>query len=53
MKTVVEIITAIILLASGAYIAPEIIAEFKEETIKKVNKGLPPLQGFTEKLTRK
>lgn len=52
MKTAVEIITAIILLASGTYIAPELIAEFRIETIKKVDKGLPPLQGFARKLTK-
>jgi hypothetical protein len=52
MKTAVEIITAIILLASGTYIAPELISEFKMETIKKVDKGFPPLQVFTKKLTK-
>ena len=50
MKTVVEIITAVILLASGSYIAPKVVAEFKKETIKKVNHGLTPLASFTSKL---
>lgn len=50
MKAVAEIVAAIILLVSGSYIAPSLIKEFKVETIKKLDKGLPPLQGFTSKL---
>ncbi len=50
MKAVVEIVAAVILLVSGSYIAPKAIAEFKKETLKKVDKGLPPLSIFTKKL---
>lgn len=50
MKAVAEIVAAIILLASGSYIAPSLIKEFRVETIKKLDQGLPPLQGFTRKL---
>lgn len=53
MKAVAEIVAAIILLVSGSYIAPSLIKEFKIETIKKLNHGLPPLQNFTEKITTK
>ncbi len=50
MKAVVEIVAAVILLVSGSYIAPKAIAEFKKETMAKVNKGLPPLSTFSNKL---
>ena len=50
MKAVVEIVAAVILLASGSYIAPKAIAEFKRETIRKVDKGISPLQNFSHKL---
>lgn len=50
MKAVVEIVAAVILLASGSYIAPKAIAEFKRETIKKIDKGLPPLSTFAKNL---
>lgn len=50
MKAVVEIVAAVILLASGSYIAPKAIAEFKRETIKKVNHGLSPLTSFAGQL---
>ena len=43
-------VAAVILLVSGSYIAPNAIAEFKKETIKKVNQGLSPLTSFTSKL---
>lgn len=46
MKTVAEIVAAIILLVSGSYIAPRLIKEFKVETIKKLDQGLSPLQKF-------
>lgn len=52
MKIVAEIVAAIILLASGSYIAPNLIREFKVETIQKVNQGLPSLSGFSEKLVK-
>jgi len=50
MKAVAEIVAAIILLVSGSYIAPSLIKEFKVETIKKLDQGLPPLQGFANRL---
>lgn len=53
MKTVVEIVTAVILLASGAYLTPKIVSEFKIETIKKVNHGLSPLASFASQLSNK
>ncbi len=52
MKAVAEIVAAIILLASGGYLAPKAIEGFKKETLMKVDKGLPPLQSFTEKLQK-
>lgn len=52
MKIVAEIVAAIILLVSGSYIAPSLIREFKVETIKKLDQGLPPLQTFTQKLSK-
>lgn len=50
MKAVAEIVAAIILLASGGYLAPKAVENFKKEAIMKVDKGLPPLQDFTQKL---
>lgn len=52
MKAVAEIVAAIILLVSGSYIAPKAIEEFKRETIKKVDNGLPPLSTFTNQLQK-
>lgn len=52
MKTVVEIVAAIILLASGGYLAPKAVESFKKVTLVKVDKGLPPIQSFTQKLQR-
>ncbi|MCK6595300.1 MAG: hypothetical protein L6Q33_08885 [Bacteriovoracaceae bacterium] len=52
MKAVAEIVTAIILLASGGYLAPKAIESFKKETLVKIDKGLPPLQTFSQKLQR-
>ncbi len=51
MKAVAEIVAAIILLASGGYLAPKAIESFKKETLMKVHKGLPPLSTFTNNLT--
>jgi hypothetical protein len=53
MKAVVEIVAAVILLVSANYVAPKVIAEFKRETIRKVDKGLPPLQRFANQLIAK
>lgn len=53
MKTVVEIVAAVILLASGGYLAPKAVESFKNETLMKVDKGLPSLQDFTCKMTSK
>ena len=53
MKAVAEIVAAIILLVSGSYIAPSLIKEFKVETIKKLDQGLPPLQAFSSALIKK
>lgn len=50
MKAVAEIVAAIILLASGGYLAPKAVESFKKETLLKVDKGLPPLQNFTQKI---
>ncbi len=52
MKAVAEIVAAIILLASGGYLAPKAVESFKKEALVKVNKGIPPLQDFTQKLQR-
>ncbi|MCO5143071.1 MAG: hypothetical protein M9962_08280 [Oligoflexia bacterium] len=52
MKVVAEIVAAIILLASGGYLAPKAVESFKKEAIIKVNQGLPPLQSFTQKLQK-
>lgn len=53
MKAVAEIVAAIFLLATGGYLAPKAVESFKIEALTKVNKGLPPLQRFTEKITTK
>lgn len=53
MKVVAEIIVAIILIASGGYLAPKAVESFKNETLMKVDKGLPSLQDFTCKMTSK
>lgn len=52
MKTVAEIVAAVILLISGGYIAPKAIQEFRKETLKKVDGGIPPLSSFTNHLTK-
>ena len=52
MKAVAEIVAAIILLVSSGYLAPKAIESFKKETLIKVDKGLPPLQNFTQMLQR-
>jgi hypothetical protein len=53
MKSVVEIVAAVILLASGGYLAPKMVSEFKKETIKKVDHGLSPLAPFASQLSKK
>ena len=50
MKAVAEIVAAIILLASGGYLAPKAVESFKKEALVKVNKGLPSLSTFTNNL---
>lgn len=52
MKAVAEIVAAIILLASSGYLVPKAIESFKKETLIKVDKGLHPLQSFTDKLQK-
>ncbi|HLD91026.1 MAG TPA: hypothetical protein VI911_08450 [Patescibacteria group bacterium] len=53
MKIVVEIVTAIILLVSGNYLAPKLIQKFQKETLIKLDRGLSPLSKFSSGLTRK
>lgn len=53
MKAVAEILAAIILLATGSYLAPHLIKEFKTETIIKLNQGQPSLEKFSKELTKK
>lgn len=48
MKAVVEIVAAVILLASGSYLAPKAIKRFKIETLMKIDKGLAPLRKFSK-----
>ena len=52
MKMVAEIVTAIVLLASGAFFAPKAIESFKIETLHNVDQGLLPLSDFSEKLSK-
>lgn len=52
-EIVAEIVAAIILLVSGSYVAPSLIKEFKVETIKKLDQGLPPIQQFSSALIKK
>ncbi|MDP7320683.1 MAG: hypothetical protein QF441_08750 [Bacteriovoracaceae bacterium] len=52
MKIVAEIVTAIVLFASGFYIAPKIVSDLKIETLEKVDQGLPSLCNLTHKLTK-
>ena len=51
MQAVTEIVAAIILLFFVAKVPSHILKEVKKETINKVSEGLPPLEGFTRKLT--
>ena len=53
MKIVVEIIVAVILLASGNYLAPKLIQKFEKETLIKLDRGLSPLSKFSSELTFK
>ena len=53
MKIVAEIVTAIVLLASGAFFAPTLVSEFRVEALKKVDKGLSPLGRVTQELIKK
>lgn len=52
MKAVAEIVAAIILLASGGYFAPKAVESLRKEALMKVNKGLPQLQNFTQKIQK-
>ena len=52
MKAVVEIVAAIILLASSGYLAPKAVERFKKETLHRINNGIPSLQNFSQKLLR-
>ena len=51
MKIVAEIVTAIILLAFGFVIVPNLVSEVRIEALRKVNEGLSPLEALTAKLT--
>ena len=53
MKSISEIIFAVMLLVSGTVIAPKIVVEFKKNTIIKIDKGLSPLSTFTRQLILK
>lgn len=53
MKIVAEIVTAIALLALGAFFTPKAVESFKKEALTKVQEGLPSLQTFSKELTRK
>jgi len=53
MKMVVEIVAAIILLVSENYLAPKLIQKFRQETLTKLDRGLPSLSKFSSELTRK
>ncbi len=52
MKTVIDIVMAVVLLSFGVNISPKIINYFKKATINKIEKGLPSLSVFTKKLTK-
>ena len=53
MKTVINIVMAVILLTSGTIIVPKLVVEFKKNTIFKIDKGLSPLSPFTRQLILK
>lgn len=50
MKIVAEMVAAIILLGSGAYLAPKVVSEFRIGTLKKVDQGLPSHESFATSL---
>ena len=52
MKIVAEIIFAIIVLVSGSCIAQKLVSEFRLETLKKIDQGLPVIHLFTVKLLK-
>jgi hypothetical protein len=51
MKAVAEIVAAIILLASGGYLAPKAVESFKKEALTKVNKGTSTATKFYSEAT--
>lgn len=53
MQTVTEIVAAVILLFFVAKVPGHILKEVKKESLSKVSEGLPPLEGFIRKLTKK
>lgn len=53
MQTVTEIIAAIILLFFMAKVPDHVLKVVKKESLSKVSRGLPSLEGFTRKLTKK
>ena len=53
MKAVVEIVAAVILLASSGYLAPKAVEKFKKETILKINTGHSQLESFSRSLIKR
>ena len=51
MKIVAELIVAVVLFFSTAYVGPKIILKFKKEVIQKIDHGLSPLSPLTKKFT--
>lgn len=53
MKIIAEIVMAIIFLAFGFVVVPNLASEVRLEALIKVNEGLSPLESLTAKLTDK
>ncbi len=52
MESVKEIFVALMILFSGGYAAEKMHTYVKQLAIERIQKGLPPLSTYTQKLTR-
>ncbi len=52
MESVKEIFIALTILFGGGYAAEKVHVYVKQMAIKQIQKGLPPLSNYTQKLTR-
>lgn len=52
MESVKEIFVALMILFSGGYVAEKVHTNVKQVAIEQIQKGLPPLSNYSQKLTR-